>query len=61
MKFLKIVTTLVGVLLLTSCQPPQGESDSGKKQVTILGVMTGKDQEKIEKALPPLPKQRALK
>lgn len=53
MKFFKIIAVLVFILLLTSCQFPQDENDSGKKQVTILGVLTGKEQEKIEKALAP--------
>ncbi|MGA1622918.1 MAG: ABC transporter substrate-binding protein, partial [Synechocystis sp.] len=53
MKFLKITAALISVFLLTSCQPPQGEGGSGKKQVTILGVMIGEQQEKIEKALAP--------
>ncbi|MEY2983923.1 MAG: hypothetical protein RLZZ568_540, partial [Cyanobacteriota bacterium] len=53
MKLYKIIATLISVFCLTSCQPPQGEGGGDKKQVTILGVMIGEQQEKIEKALAP--------
>ena len=60
MKLFKITAALISVFLLTSCQPPQGEGASGKKQVTILGVMIGEQQEKIEKALAPFTEETGI-
>jgi alpha-glucoside transport system substrate-binding protein len=53
MKFLKITTLIISLIVLTSCQGPGVNGDGDRKQVTILGVMIGEQQEKIEQALAP--------
>ncbi|AGF53108.1 slr0529 [Synechocystis sp. PCC 6803] len=53
MKFFKITTLIISLIVLTSCQGPGVNGDEDRKQVTILGVMIGEQQEKIEQALAP--------
>ncbi|WLT39294.1 extracellular solute-binding protein [Synechocystis sp. B12] len=53
MKFFKITTLIISLIVLTSCQGLGVNGDEDRKQVTILGVMIGEQQEKIEQALAP--------
>ncbi|MEA5512294.1 ABC transporter substrate-binding protein [Crocosphaera sp. UHCC 0190] len=41
----------ISIALLVGCQPAQESSESTKKQVTILGVVIGEQQKKLEQAL----------
>ncbi len=58
----KFLTPVVaGSLLLASCQPPdQAGGDSDQPQVTILGVLIGEQQEKIEAALAPFTEETGI-
>ena len=54
----------IGLALLVGCQPANDESKSSsgstKKQVTILGVMVGEQQRKLEQALAPFKEQTGI-
>ncbi|MDJ0590133.1 MAG: ABC transporter substrate-binding protein [Pleurocapsa sp. MO_226.B13] len=51
---------LISLTLLVGCQSANEESDSSKKQVTILGVMVGEQQRKLEQALAPFKEQTGI-
>ncbi len=51
---------LISLTLLVGCQSANEESDSSKKQVTILGVIVGEQQRKLEEALAPFREQTGI-
>lgn len=51
---------LISLTLLVGCQSANEESDSTKKQVTILGVIIGEQQRKLEQALAPFTEQTGI-
>ena len=59
-----LTPVLAGSLLLASCQPSDqagsGGGDSDQPQVTILGVIIGEQQEKLEAALAPFTEETGI-
>ena len=51
---------LLSLGLLVGCQSATEETDSNKKQVTILGVIIGEQQEKLEQALAPFTEETGI-
>ncbi len=59
-------TLLISLSLLVGCQPPETSNEStnnnptNEKQVTILGVIIGEQQEKLEQALAPFTEETGI-
>lgn len=59
-KFSILFTLLINIPLLLSCQPSDQFNNKDRKQVTILGVMIGKQREKLEQALAPFTEETGI-